>query len=98
MLVNISPTVLPDTSSDEELCNEFEQFFVSKIHNIMKDVLQLNSTLLENDLEPLCNSGNLHINAFDRFHSVTSDFLKTVMSELSNKQCELDVMPTELFK
>ena len=98
ILGNRSPVILPDTNSDEELCNEFEQFFVSKIEYIRNDIIQHNSTLHDHEAKPLPNPVNHNINIFDRFSLVTNDVLKTVMSELSNKQCELDIMPTELFK
>ena len=95
MLGNRTPVVLPDTTCDFDLCNEFAQYFVTKIDTIRENITNQNCTILER--EPLFES-NQSVNSLDEFSAVTPDTLKTVMSELSNKQCELDVIPTELFK
>ena len=98
MLGNRNPVVFPDTSSDEKLCNEFEQFFVSKINNIRDNITNQNCTLQEVEVESMHRNDDADITPFNKFSTVTCDILKTVVRELSNKQCELDVMPTDLFK
>ena len=99
MLGNRNDVILPDSASDHELCNEFEQYFVGKIQNIRDNIIKSNSVSQETNIEPLINTNvNNNIKPFDEFSTVTRDMLTSVMSKLSNKHCELDIMPTEFFK
>ena len=92
--------ILPDTASDKDLCDDFEQFFIGKIINVRNDIVMNDCTPVLHQLsEPTsCNSVNSNINPFDKFLPITGDQLAYTMSELSNKDCELDVIPTDFFK
>ena len=101
MLGKRKDAVLPDSSSDLDLCNEFECYFNRKIENIRKDITSESTALLEKlsiapKIPPRLPSSN--IKPFDKFETVTEDKFFSVIGELSNKHCELDVMPTPFFK
>ena len=100
MLGEKKDVILPDTNSDQELCNDFENFFVGKIVKIRDDITESNANAEYHDInmQSLNGIADTNITPFDTFSMLTCDTLYSTMNELSNKQCELDAMPTDLFK
>ena len=92
--------MLPDTNSDQDLCNDFETFFTEKIVKIRESITADASTFLAQSTfgADVIFPSDPTIIPFNKFTEVTDDMLSFVLKDLSNKQCELDIMPTEFFK
>ena len=88
--------VLPDADSDSELCADLEQFFVGKIQKIRTGITD------DNTLPPVANpilpSACQEAPALDMFSPITHETLYSVLKELSNKHCDLDILPANVFK
>ena len=85
---------LPCHENELTLCNEFEQFFHNKIHNIRNKIMTTTSpvTSLHNFQRPsVCVK-------FDTFASLDDDKVIEIFNDLPNKHCELDPASCELFK
>ena len=102
MLGKKTNQVLPDHVSEEDLCNDFANFFQSKVKNIRDEIADDNtsSTIFHSEVpyDDVNNSGDVTIPDMNEFASVGVDDVTAVMKKLSNKQCELDILPTDLFK
>ena len=88
--------ILPAHHDDENLCNDFEQYFHEKIERIR--------TGIEEDIRnsPTSNSNfhdeKRHVdNELKEFSLLTSDDLKQILKQMSMKFCDLDPIPTWLF-
>ena len=84
---------LPDFESEKTLCDEFASFFVSKVQKIRCGITSDTfsaSSLMDSDY---CGSSS-----FSSFSNVNEDELLQIMSSLTNKHCELDIIPTTVFK
>ena len=95
---NGNRTYLPDHTSDINLCNDFAQFFsdkVSTIRNVISSKAHQHSVLAG---DHLMSSKSAIVKSFDDFKPLCGDDINTVASSLSNKHCELDPIPTPLFK
>ena len=88
--------VIPDNNSEINLCKEFEQFFMTKINTIRNNIDT--SSLSENDYPDISTPYNDCIEKLSKFSVLTSDDLTDVLNSLSNKHCELDLIPTPLYK
>ena len=86
--------VLPDSSSDIELCNEFETFFTNKIVNIRRNISKP-SVNIPKDM-PL--KLDISIEPFNNFMHLSESDLLNIMSSMGNKYCDLDVLPADKFK
>ena len=85
--------VLPDCLSETDLCNDFEQFFMNKIVRIRNDISQSPIELPQSS--PLPNQAT---KPFEEFKSLSKEDLFEIMSSMGNKHCELDIVPTDMFK
>ena len=101
--VKNKPT-LPDYDSLQQLCNTFNEFFITKIFDIRS---KLDNIPLANTTDPVTTTDlldpDLSINCFagvtlTKFSPVSSDELIRMIKDTSNATCELDPIPTKLVK
>ena len=92
---------LPDHLSEENLCNEFSEFFKDKICSIRDDIdmdQRSSSQFLNQPSLTFVQSKNVVTRSFSKFIPMSEGDLTNIMKELSNKHCELDIIPTYIFK
>ena len=80
----------PDDLSDNDLAEEFEDFFLNKITKIRDDLEQRNSTLIMSRVftgEHLKN-----------FHPMTEEEVPKIMNSVPTKSCELNSLPVKLLR
>ena len=80
---------LPESLDDRDLANSFAEFFHSKIVKI-RDVLTQTApqTFEHNPTIPTVNS----------FHKMSTDDVQQIITSMTSKSCELDVIPTTVLK
>lgn len=102
MLGKKTDQVLPDHVSEEDLCNDFANFFQNKVINIRDEITKDNasSAMFDSEVTYDCipKFDNETIPVMKEFASAGRDHLTKIMNNLSNKQCELDILPTDFFK
>ena len=91
---NNNNSILPDHTSEAELCNEFAQFFKNKVINIRNGI----TAPLSGNVFQTLEYTSENVKKFNEFDLLTSDDVLRVLSSLANKQCELDPIPMLLFK
>ena len=79
---------LPKASSEEELANQFADYFMNKIKNIREAL----------DKYPEYSPSNTAKGQLNTFTEVTEDQVIYYMKKMPTKGCELDPIPTKLFK
>ena len=84
-----SPT-LPEHSSEEELVEKFNSFFIGKIRNIRKELDSIQSNQ--------CFNEKASVSHLDKFDPCTENELNRIIMNASNASCELDPIPTSLLK
>ena len=82
---------LPDSDSDKELANNFADFFISKI-KVIRD--QVNKCQKYN---PSVNSKPI-LTMLNKFEPMSTEDITLIIKSMVSKSCELDVVPTTLFK
>ena len=88
MLMLIELT-FPESTNDNELAEEFADFFLSKILNIRQAL----------DDKLLYEPDKLDIlQQFSKFKKVNNAEVKNTIMSLSTKSCELDCIPTNILK
>lgn len=95
VLGNENNSFLPDHTSEIELCNEFAEFFQDKVINIRNGILSASLGEFQNVQLPAQHTVK---NTLDNFNMLCDDDVISILSSLSNKHCELDSVPTTLFK
>ena len=80
---------LPESSSDEELANEFASFFLNKIENIRGSLACFDT---------FCPKQNNNISKFDSFCVVSESEIKKLILGSKPTSCALDPLPTKLVK
>ena len=77
-----------DSNNDEDLANSFADFFQSKIKNIHEMFVGIEAYNPEtNSISKLC-----------QFTPMTKSEVKTVIMSMKSKSCEIDPIPTHIFK
>ena len=79
---------LPPTKNDEELADSFTTFFEEKILTIRKQFLDI----------PQYQSEVANVPKLWKFHPMTEDQVELIVKSMKTKSCELDPIPTEVFK
>lgn len=91
LVANLTATVpenpMPPGKTDDELANEFAEFFINKIEKI-KDALKDFTPYEHPDSNP----------PPFKFRELTEKEIRLLVTELNTKHCELDPIPTKLFK
>ena len=85
----VSP--LPESHSDDKLSNEFCCFFTEKIQKIRNGFQHNTTDLLHGEV--VCATHHL-----TSFQLVTDDDVSNILMKSSPKSCELDPIPSSLFK
>lgn len=80
---------LPKCNSDQQLAENFAEFFISKIQNIRKN--------LEN-LSKFKTTPNKEITFMTRFQPVSEQEVTKVISKMKTKSCESDCISTKILK
>lgn len=92
-LIGKSETVLPESSSDRQLAEQFANFFSSKVERIRTMVAEERAEIPENQGQLSPPTAMLI-----EFEEITFDHLKLLVRDMANKSCDLDVLPTWLVK
>ena len=96
MLGKRKSVILPDNSSDAVLSEDFEDYFTSKIKTIRSNI---NTAPSEDDDYPdISKPFDNNIDYLNDFSALILDELDSILSSVSNKHCELDIIPTPTFK
>ena len=80
---------MPPKKTDEELANEFANYFLDKIEKKNRSKLTA--------VKPY-TSKEYDTPALQRFTTLTEDQLYKVIMDMTTKSCELDIIPTGLLK
>ena len=81
-------TPLPARDTEQELANEFADFFIQKLIKI-RDKL---------DDYPTYQPSNLNVPKFNSFKEISQDQVRKIIISTKSKSCELDPIPTTLLK
>ena len=87
-----SEPVLPDSSSQEELAEEFATYFEEKITDIRVSLDSTDTQAISVNLQNTCDS------TLEAFEELSQESVREMIMESSTKSCPLDPIPTELFK
>ena len=91
MTGNISGNPLPDSESDEELANEFADFFIQKMQKI-RDSLE------HHPKYDMRKSTTRPREVLRQFREVSEDEVKKIINGMATKSCKSDPIPTSLLK
>ena len=86
---------LPDFTCEEELCNDFEKYFISKVNNVRNSISHMT---FPDNIQPCKETPLSTIRNFNSFSLVSKSDFRNILRSLTNKHCELDIIPTPLFK
>ena len=88
---------LPNGNTDTDIANSLKTFFHTKIKSIYSDITnsQKDTTEPPEDAIP---QATLEQKTISHFKLMTSDQISDVIKEMGSKSCELDPIPTWLFK
>ena len=86
---------LPDFTCEKELCDDFETYFASKVENIRNSISHL---ALPDNMQTCNDTSQSCVPHFCSFSLVSKSNFYDILRSLSNKHCELDIIPTPLFK
>ncbi|XP_070573975.1 uncharacterized protein [Ptychodera flava] len=79
---------MPEGKSNEELANDFADFFLQKILKI-RELLANNNNYIPPYRE---------VPSFHQFEPVDEDTVEKIVKEMPTKSCELDIIPTKFLK
>ena len=79
---------LPKHENEENLANEFADYFIGKIEKIRQELNTNSRYTPSNDNIPILS----------RFTEVTQDEVQKIIMNLATKNCELDPFPTSILK
>ena len=91
MLGNKYENELPDHDNDEIMANDFLAFFRNKVVQIKESFDQEGCVSL---IFPACQTNK----SFSDFQLVAADDVSRILSAMSSKTCELDLIPTSIVK
>lgn len=88
-------TILPSSTSNKELANEFSKFFINKVATIRDGLRKLTTSNTETSL-----SVDIHFSGdpLMSFRHTTEDEVRAILGKAPNKACELDPIPTSILK
>ena len=89
MTSHTSENPLPPDLTNEELSEEFSEFFLNKILNICK---------LFEDKQQLIIKPNVAVPQFSKFSTMSQSEIRKLIMAMKTKSCELDPLPTHLLK
>ena len=79
---------LPEEDDDTKLAEQFGEFFLSKIINIRKLFHNISPYKTQQDMVP----------RLDKFSTIGEAELKTIINQMPNKSCQLDILKTVTLK
>ena len=79
---------LPMKENPEQLCNNFAEYFMTKVVNIIKALSG----------HPVYNPPDGHIPPLEQFVEVSEDYVMRMIKSMPTKSCELDTIPTNVLK
>jgi len=91
--VRAKPT-LPDHDDIADLCNVFNDFFVTKISNIRNNLDQIDTSYSPTSLSGPAFAGE----PLSVWHEISTEELTEMIKSSSNATCETDPIPTKLVK
>jgi hypothetical protein len=91
-------TPLPSDVPDQILANDFSEYFDCKITNIRNELDRTEQNNEMSNQVPLSHEASKYSSILGEFRSLTEDEVKKLIKDSSNKQCDLDTLPTWLLK
>ena len=88
------PVEQPDGYEDQDLANKFAKFFQEKVENIYKDI-EAEASQLGDQTDHLQYPRNLSTE-FIEFSLLSEEGIRSLVRDMSQKQCDLDPLPTML--
>ena len=79
---------MPETTSDQELAEQFAEFFIGKIEKIRNELAQF----------PQYTPPRKDTTIFGKFNTMSCEDIRTILSSMKVKACELDPLPASVFK
>ena len=95
-LLKNQQNALPHTDDVQKLCQDFSEFFASKITKLRADIEQ--QLVVFNIQDPLCNTVFQTPTLFSAFNTVSQEEVAVLIRKCSAKSCCLDPLPTDLLK
>ena len=80
---------LPDGISNQELADQFADYFINKIQ-LIRDSLD--------NYDKYCTEPTSHITNLGKFKPLLEDEVVKIIMGMTSKSCESDLVPTTLFK
>ena len=87
---------LPTHDDELKLCQDFENYFTEKIHNIRSELQSSNSGTYKEYVAVESNLNNLI--PFYQFLNLSDSKLSSTIKGMNNKYCDLDPVSTQLVK
>ena len=87
---SVKDNPLPSAENDENLANEFADYFMDKISKIRNS--------LSNVPDYCPGEADTSVPSLESFEPLSQDEVKAIISALGTKSCESDVIPTKLLK
>ena len=87
--------LLPPSDNKQQLTNEFNKFFITKIDKVMDNLVPTDNSPIDNQFIEKDYLTNLSLN---NFTPVTTEDVITSLNKSLTKLCELDPLPTSLLK
>ena len=82
---------LPNADCEEELADDFASFFIDKIIGIREELNEYPK------YDPRTNARAISMQ-LSKFSQVSAEDIMSIVGSMASKSCELDVIPTTLFK
>ena len=94
-LLGNSEVVLPDVDCDRKLAEDFAEFFTGKVEKIRNSV----KADVDSPVEELDSCVDLDKDCIlEEFREVSEEEMKRIIKDMSDKTCDLDLIPTWLIK
>lgn len=94
---NVQERIHPSFASDQTIANQMTEFYSDKIKTIREEIT---AEMNENDGSN-SHVENLYLNVSNKlscFNQLSTSKLKTIISKMNNKSCQLDPIPTFILK
>ena len=82
---------LPNSDSDKNLANDFASFFINKIRDIRDQLNEFPK------YDPRADAKATSM-PLSKFSQMSAGDIMSIIRSMASKSCELDVVPTTLFK
>ena len=89
--------VVPTHKNENIVCEEIADFYIEKVTGIRDQILSTVATCSQNHPSNILTGSNMLV-SLESFNQISISKLTKMISEMNNKSCSMDPMPTQLVK